>query len=160
MIPISSCFCLWPICWSQVLSREWRCSGSSADRRCSDYIWVTNNLKLIAYKCATYISDLMAVRGMGPWNYWQYTAGCEIEYTVEWTCLIWSQYLSWYQHNWPQIEIYVNMSLRWLDHYWDYYPGALSLSQAIDCPLQVAKSPSSVYSSPWKNPFSRKNLHY
>ena len=26
--------------WSQVLSREWRFSWSSADRRCSNYIWV------------------------------------------------------------------------------------------------------------------------
>ena len=33
--------------WSQVLSGEWRCSWSSADRRCSNYIWVINNL--IAY---------------------------------------------------------------------------------------------------------------
>ena len=28
--------------WSQVLSREWRCSWSSAGRRCSDYICVVN----------------------------------------------------------------------------------------------------------------------
>ena len=39
--------------WSQVLIWEWRCSWSSADRRCSNYIWVTNNL--IAYTDATYI---------------------------------------------------------------------------------------------------------
>ena len=36
--------------WSHVFSREWRCSWSSADRRCSNYIWVINNL--IAYKGA------------------------------------------------------------------------------------------------------------
>ena len=35
------------IYWSQVLSREWRCRWSSADRRCSDYSWVINNY--IAY---------------------------------------------------------------------------------------------------------------
>ena len=29
--------------WSQVLSQEWRCSWSSTDRRCSNYIWVINN---------------------------------------------------------------------------------------------------------------------
>ena len=34
--------CEYPIRWSQVLSWEWRCSWSSADRRCSNYIWVTN----------------------------------------------------------------------------------------------------------------------
>ena len=33
-----------PIHWSQMLSRKWICSWSSAGRRCSDYIWVINNL--------------------------------------------------------------------------------------------------------------------
>ena len=32
MLLVSSCICLCPIYWSQVLSREWRCSWSSADR--------------------------------------------------------------------------------------------------------------------------------
>ena len=57
MFLVSSCSCLCPICWSHVLSWDWRCSWSSADRRCSDYIWVINHL--IAYKCASYIRDLM-----------------------------------------------------------------------------------------------------
>ena len=35
------------IFWSQVLSRDWRCSRTSADRRWSNYIWVINNC--IAY---------------------------------------------------------------------------------------------------------------
>ena len=39
-----------------MLSREWSCSWSSADRRCSNYIWVINNL--IAYLSAAYIRDL------------------------------------------------------------------------------------------------------
>ena len=56
MILISSCICLCPIYWIQVLSREWRCSWSSADRRCSNYIWVINNL--IAYSGAAHIRDL------------------------------------------------------------------------------------------------------
>ena len=43
MFLVSSCICLCPIHWSQVLSREWRCSWSSAGRRCSKYIWVINN---------------------------------------------------------------------------------------------------------------------
>ena len=47
---------LCPIHWSQVLSQEWKCSWSSADKRCSDYIWV-NNL-FIAYQGATYIRGL------------------------------------------------------------------------------------------------------
>ena len=32
-----------PFQWSQVISREWRCSCSNADRRCSNYIWMSNN---------------------------------------------------------------------------------------------------------------------
>ena len=43
MFLISFCSCLCPIHWSQVLSQEWRCSWSSADRRCSNYIWVIDN---------------------------------------------------------------------------------------------------------------------
>ena len=35
---VSSCNCLWPIHWSYVLSGDWRCSWSSADRWCSIYI--------------------------------------------------------------------------------------------------------------------------
>ena len=38
-----------------MLSREWRCSWSSADRRCSNYIWVIDNF--IAYWGASYIRD-------------------------------------------------------------------------------------------------------
>ena len=43
MFLISFCSCLCTIHWSQVLSRKWRCSWSSANRRCSNYIWVINN---------------------------------------------------------------------------------------------------------------------
>ena len=39
----SSCSCRCLIYRSQVLSREWRCCWSSADGRCSNYIWVINN---------------------------------------------------------------------------------------------------------------------
>ena len=44
MFLILSCSCLCPIHWSQLLSWEWRCSWSSADRRCSNYIWVSTIL--------------------------------------------------------------------------------------------------------------------
>ena len=53
MFLVSSCSCLRSIHWSQVLSWEWRCSWSSADRRCSNYISVINNFT--AYQGATYI---------------------------------------------------------------------------------------------------------
>ena len=42
--------------WSQVLSWEWRCSWSSADRQCSNYIWVINNF--ITNSDVSYIRDL------------------------------------------------------------------------------------------------------
>ena len=54
----ASCSCLCPIHWSQMLSREWRFSWSSADRRCSNYIWVINNF--IAY----YYCDVSYIRGL------------------------------------------------------------------------------------------------
>ena len=62
MFPVSSCSCLCPI--QVLLSPEWRCSWSSADRLCSNYIWVINNF--IAYLGAVYIRglavDAMATR--------------------------------------------------------------------------------------------------
>ena len=58
MILVSSCICLCLIYWSLVLSREWRWSWSSADRRCSNYIWEIN------YKGATYIRDLTVILAM------------------------------------------------------------------------------------------------
>ena len=56
MFLVSSCSCLCPIKHSQVSSREWRCSWSSADKRCSNYIWVIDNF--IAYWGTTYIREL------------------------------------------------------------------------------------------------------
>ena len=53
MFLVCSCSCICAIYWSQLLSREWRCSWSSVDRRCSNYIWVIDNF--IAYYGASYI---------------------------------------------------------------------------------------------------------
>ena len=58
-----SCSCLRPIHWSQVLSREWRCSWISADRRCSIYIWVINNFCCLL-RCVIYS------RFYGNWKLW------------------------------------------------------------------------------------------
>ena len=55
MFLVSSCSCLCSIHWSQVLSQEWRCSWSSADRRCSNYIWVIDIF--FTYLGAYYIRD-------------------------------------------------------------------------------------------------------
>ena len=60
MIVVSSCSCLWPIHWSQLLSSEWRCNWSSADRRCSNFIWVINNC--IASSGASYIRGFTIFR--------------------------------------------------------------------------------------------------
>ena len=57
MFLISSCSCLCPIHWSQVLSQEWRCIWRSTNRRRSSYIWVINNF--IAYSGVAYIRGLM-----------------------------------------------------------------------------------------------------
>ena len=56
MFLVSSCSCLCPIQRSQLLSREWRCSWSNADRRSSICIWEIDNI--IAYWGASYIRDL------------------------------------------------------------------------------------------------------
>ena len=56
MILASSCSCLCQIHLSQVFSREWRCSWSSADRRCFNYIWVIINFN--ADQGASYIRGL------------------------------------------------------------------------------------------------------
>ena len=63
MFLVSSCSCFCLIYWSHVLSREWRCSWSSADRRCSNYMWVIN--KFIAYQGVAYIRGLTVLSTMG-----------------------------------------------------------------------------------------------
>ena len=55
----SSCSYLCPVHWSQLWSREWKCSWSSANRRCSNYIWVINNF--IVYLGASYNRGLTVV---------------------------------------------------------------------------------------------------
>ena len=56
MLLVSSCSCFCPIHWSQVLSREWRCSN---------YIWVIDNF--VAYKGASYIRDLTVLKVEQDW---------------------------------------------------------------------------------------------
>ena len=50
---------------SQVLSRERRCSWSSADMRCPDYIWFWVINECIAYKAAPYIRFTLVAYGSG-----------------------------------------------------------------------------------------------
>ena len=62
--------------WSQLLSREWRCSWSSADRRYSNYIWVSKQCYCLQ-GC-----DLYYIRGLtvSTWD-----ALCHVDrcYTVQ-----------------------------------------------------------------------------
>ena len=74
MFLVPSCSCFSPIYWSHVLSREWRCSWSSADRRCSNYIWVIDNL--IANEGAPYIRDLTVICFMTETVMMWTTKGC------------------------------------------------------------------------------------
>ena len=59
MFLVWSCSCLCSIYWIHVLSWGWKCSWSSADRRCSNYIWVINSL--ISHKGASYIRDFTVI---------------------------------------------------------------------------------------------------
>ena len=79
MFLILSCSFLFPIHWNQVLSSKWRCSWSSADRRCSNYIWVINNFCLL--RC----SDIRGLTVPG-------TGYCGV---FKWLCLRW-----WSQSKW------------------------------------------------------------
>ena len=59
MFLVLPCSCRGPIHWSRLLSQEWRCSWSSADRQCSNYIWVINNF--VAYYGVSNIRGLMVI---------------------------------------------------------------------------------------------------
>ena len=67
MILVASCTYLCPIRWSLVLGREWKCSWSSTDRRCSNHIWVIN--KIIVDQGAIYIRCL-TVRASKLGHHW------------------------------------------------------------------------------------------
>ena len=79
MFLVSYCSCPCPNHWSHVLSRECRCRWNSADRRCSNYIWVINNgivcwlilgvwwLSLIRSPILVYVS----VSQRDPWWLWK-----------------------------------------------------------------------------------------
>ena len=49
MFLVSSCSCVCPIHWSQVLNRGWRCSWSSADGRCPNYTSEWSTILLSIY---------------------------------------------------------------------------------------------------------------
>ena len=68
------CDCLCPVPWSQVLSREWRCSWRSADRRCSNYIWVISIWLPIKVRFILEVwLDLVI-----SWSWWKKTSTSEV----------------------------------------------------------------------------------
>ena len=74
MFLVSSCSFLCPFHWNQMLSRERRCSWSSADRRCSNYICVV--FSLIVHLSALHIRDLTVCNKPG--FYQSFTCSVEL----------------------------------------------------------------------------------
>ena len=101
MFLVFSCSCCGPIHWIHVLSREWRCSWSSADRRCSNYIWVINNF--IAYSGAPYIRDFTVCFHDNAGNmdcfknsmYYPKKQSLKFIYNVWWNFLLWCPFIIW-----------------------------------------------------------------
>ena len=107
MILISSCSRLCPIHWSQVLSWEWRCSWSSADRRCSNYIWVINNL-ICQLRCNLY-QRLDGNSHLTHWGLVMYSSiskplpktmlmYCQLDPRNKWQNLNWNRVISIQEH--------------------------------------------------------------
>ena len=65
---VSSCSCLCPIRWRQMLSQEWRCSWGSADRWCYNYIWLIKTTTLLHTKVRFIIHVLGYVSTVGATN--------------------------------------------------------------------------------------------
>ena len=124
MFLFSSCSSLCTIHWSQVLSREWRCSWSSADRRCSNYIWVIN--KFVAYWGATYIRDfLLPSVTAQAWSSLWLQMSCQIIMLDHQQTVCSLQKWTWYSH-WVPISV--------INYYWSEYILQLWLCHKI--PLQ------------------------
>ena len=111
--------------WSQVLSREWRCNWSSADRRCSNYIWVINNFIAqdvpyirsftviffhhdsnsmeIHFYCKTFSGSVIATKLSS-----YYTSPAFVAFAN-----LLDGYLAWYVHTFTCICVTISKSLRW-----------------------------------------------
>ena len=61
MFLVSSCSWLYPIHWSQLLSREWRCSWRSAGSRCSNYI-IKVRIILEVWRCLSSSIEVLLFR--------------------------------------------------------------------------------------------------
>ena len=95
-----------------MLSWEWRCSWGSADRRCSNYIWVINNF--IAYQGASYIRDITVSTVGSYYDAVQYgmilLTATEIDtqtMNLQKTSLqrkLWNVYFDYFEENWPYYD--------------------------------------------------------
>ena len=103
MFLVSSCSSLCPIHWSHVLSWEWSCRRSSADRRCSNYIWMINNL--IAHKGSTYIRDLTVY-------IYVYIYSLNVIYcTITANIIYLSNYSAYLLHNFIYVFMYADLTV-------------------------------------------------
>ena len=150
---VSSCSCLSTIYWSQVLSREWRCSWSSADRRCSNYVWMVNIF--IAYQGATYIINLTVNSLQANDAIWWHRSGSTLAYLMACCLTAPSHYLN--QH-WLVIK-----GLLWHTH-GSYKPGKVIEFQAyLEKSLNLMLAwkngilPGKVIENQWK---SLKNINF
>ena len=121
MFLVSTCRCLSPTHWRQVLSREWRCGWSSADRRCSNYIWVSNNFS--AYQGSSYIRGL-TVRSLWPclihlfclWWHRKLHSALHVGYVI---VQIYPMYLaSFSSYNFPNVWLSKLNTSRWSLECW------------------------------------------
>ena len=123
MFLISSCSCLCPD--SLKSGREQRCSGSSADRWCSNCIWVINNL-LPTKVCLIYIRGLRVttshIKHLSMWarvNLWKVIINaCP---TFSGRIMVWMHVTrsQWWIHYHTEIQLFINFGsyyrfLAWL----------------------------------------------
>ena len=98
-----------------------RCSWSSANRRCSNYIWMINNF--IVHKCASYIRGL---------NAWRLEADTLITKTIN--------SVKKNLQIMPSRPLQETFSDQWSEtpgsHCWHYYPGTLSSSSSHNHPFK------------------------
>ena len=149
MIVVSSCSCLCPSHWSHMLNREWRCSWSRADRRCSNYIWVVNNF--IAYYGVSYIRGLtvncwwcpVSISMLTMWDIYIFY----IWHAGLWRNTLQSKDVMWHQRSWSALVQIMACHL---------FDKAIIRTRAIFWQLDPQEPMSVKFKSPCKICHSRK----
>ena len=109
MLFVWACRCPCPIHWSHVLIREWRCSWSSAGRRCSNYICLIN--KLIAYWGTSYIRCLTVPQVDLQINY----INLKVWYTLNIMSMntFSTKHFSMFEHIWTHLKAFKLLCLKY-----------------------------------------------